>query len=255
MSAPGEAHHLVAKLLTMPVAHEVLTSHRWAHEGERWQEMIFCFLTQVIPLPEEEVRGLTNRLRVLGLLDITAWAAIREASRRGAHEANDLMRRVREVLEEGGVTSPHAARGAATIHALACTVHEQFGGKVQLCLRAVGDQLLTSLLRTFKLQEISSDRTRQALTCWVQNVLNLPISLSDESIRTFCSSNGITSDELTAAADDLDVSVTVLDDLTRYWVAHAHPAAAPAQGTEKKIQPRKKSRRTAHVSRTSKRKR
>jgi hypothetical protein len=217
MPVRTEAHHIVAKLLTLPAAEEICRNHRWLHEGERWQELILSLLSRVLSLPEGDVRALTNRLRLLGLLNVADWAATRERS--GNRAANDIVRRSLELLQEAGAGKSEASKAITVIHDVARVVEDRFDGKVQRCLRSLGDELLASLLRTFSLPSLPEGATKEAFTYWLQNVVNLPISLNDDSVRAFCRTHAITPAELVQAADDLDVSIAVVDDLIHYWVA------------------------------------
>jgi hypothetical protein len=61
----------------------------------------------------------------------------------------------------------------------------------------------------------SSDRSAlaSAYTYWLQNALSMPLSLVDQTMWTFCEKNGVTPEELIAAADDLNINIAFLDDL------------------------------------------
>src|SRR5258708_34520014 len=115
MTAPSEAHHLVVKLLTLPVADAVWRSHRWSYEGDRWQELVLSLLSRVLSIPEVNVRDLTNRLRFLGLLDVAAWAAIGGRSK-GPAPHDILVRGTLDLFEEPGVRRSEAVRAVPVIN-------------------------------------------------------------------------------------------------------------------------------------------
>ena len=65
----------------------------------------------------------------------------------------------------------------------------------------------------FNFSGLNKKQANYAFTYWMQNVLNMPVSLSDEAVQNFSKTTGIEPAQLFAAADALDVNVAVIDDL------------------------------------------
>jgi len=212
-----EAHHLVVKLLTLPEAAVIAEEHPWPRETDRWRELVFALLTRVISRPEQEIRDLTNRLQLLGLLEIDECG---EMPLRGTipDPTGVHYRRMLEVFNDTKISRAEAIAGSRAIHEAARVLVDRFEGRIARCIRAAGAKIVEDLLQTFRFEVISERTAEEALTYWVQNVMSIPLSLNDESVRAFCRAHGITPKELETAADDLDVSIALVDDLTDYWV-------------------------------------
>ena len=225
-NSPIDAEFLLRKALGSYGA-ALAINHPWVWEGERWQELVFALLAQVSDLPEDEVRVLAEQMQDLDLLDVLALAALRRG-RPSADRKALLARRVVEILEEGGFSSEQAIRGLEAICEAALGFEEHFGGKVQDYLRRYGDLMLQELGRFFEFSALNDSETQTAFSYWLQNVLNMPISLLDADMRAFCEQHGLQPEELIAAADELDLNLALLDDL----VQHVMSERALAEETE-----------------------
>jgi hypothetical protein len=122
-------------------------------------------------------------------------------------------RQISGLLREHGFTEDDAARGMLLVSTVARGFREHFNGKVQLYLRHYGEMMLSDIDKMFDAP--SSDRSvlASAFTYWLQNALCMPLSLVDHSMWRFCEENGVTPEQLIAAADDLNINVAFLDDL------------------------------------------
>ena len=60
---------------------------------------------------------------------------------------------------------------------------------------------------------VPADTLRFALTHWLQNATNAPLSLGHESVEAFCRKHELSAEQVRAAADDLDLNLALLDDL------------------------------------------
>src|ERR1051326_2698166 len=195
MPASSEAHYLVRKLLILPTAGDVLRRHRWGNEAGRWQELVAALLSQALKLPNTETHGLCHRLRVLKLLDIDEW---QDASS-DASEAkkSDVVHRTLQLFEDHGFGQDQAELGVRVIQEAAIVVSRKFKGKAQVALRAVGNGILDDLHKAMNLESLPQAASRRALGVWLQNVLNLPISLNADRVDLFCRFYNITQAQLT----------------------------------------------------------
>jgi hypothetical protein len=212
----AEAKFLLRKILAVD-AQAGAFAGLWISERARWTELAFSLLTRVTHLPQKEVRRVTNELDALDLLDITELAAMPTGA--GAAETNIHARRTLEHLEGSGFEAGEARRGLATLQAISTSLVKNHGGKIQKCLRQAGEHILTELTMTFALSSLSEEEAGHALTFWLQNVLSLPLSLKDEAVLAFCTHYGLTPEQLTAAADELDINIALVDDLVQLHLA------------------------------------
>jgi hypothetical protein len=216
-SNASEARYLLLRELKSHGG-ELAVSHPWVWEGERWKELVFALLTQVSDVSEDVVRELTNHLEDLDLLGISALADL-VRNRKSPNLDDPLARHIVEVAQEMGFEVEEAQRGVRAICEAALGLEEQFGGKVQNYLRSYGEKMLADAGRIFHFSALSASESRMAFTYWLQNVLNMPVSLLDKNVHLFCEQHGLTPSQLLAAADELDLNLALLDDLVQYAIA------------------------------------
>jgi hypothetical protein len=75
--------------------------------------------------------------------------------------------------------------------------------------------MLRDLDRIFEFSALTEAEVRYAFTYWLQNVLNMPLSLIDENVRMFCAQHDLEPEQLFAAADELDVNLALVDDVVQ----------------------------------------
>lgn len=200
----SEAKYLLRKLLN-EYGPALSATHVWVWESDRWRELVFALLTQTSRLEETRVREIAEELDALELLEISALADDGQAQRR----------RITAVLTDHGFTPEESRRAVSAIAEAALAFHQRFNGKVQHYLRRYGEQMLSDAAQLFRSSGLDEGRLKLALTYWLQNVLNMPLSLLDEPVRRFCAQNGLTPEALIAAADELDLNLALVDDLVQ----------------------------------------
>jgi hypothetical protein len=243
----SEARYLLRRLL-LSCPEELTSAHRWVLEGERWKELVFALLTRIsTSISESSVRVVTDHLAALGLLSVGELASLKRAL--GSNSEAPLARRIKELLEDGGFTSEEAQRGVVTVCEAAEGLQTRYSGKVQVYLRSYAERMLDDVKSVFHFDAMDGQSVRAAFTYWLQNVLSMPVSLQDDAIRTFGAAHGLTPEHLSAAADELDVNVALLDDLVRHFHASEWQGprndvgAAPIESQSSKPAKRRKSRR------------
>jgi hypothetical protein len=225
----SEARYLLLRELRSH-GEELSMSHPWVWEGERWKELVFAILTQVSDLAEDDARELATELDDLELLDIPALAGLLR-NRKSPDLKDPLARHLMEIAQESGLSPEQAKRGAAAICEAALALDEQFGGRVQNYLRGYGETMLRDMERIFHFSALSAPESRLAFAYWLQNVLNMPVSLLDSNVQQFCKQHGLKPSQLIAAADELDLNLAVLDDLVQYAVAAQKAPPEEANGS------------------------
>ncbi len=188
-------------------------AHPWISEDDRWAELVFSIFSRVAAnVSESEARRAVHRLVSLDLLEMCALASMYEGMQSG-HSDDGRMQLITDLLREHGYNDVDSRRGLFLVCGVASGLGKQFAGKVQRYLRHYGELMLSDLDNVFEIP--SSDRAAfaAAFTYWLQNGLSMPVSLVDHTMWNFCEDNGVTPEELIAAADDLNLNVAFLDDL------------------------------------------
>lgn len=215
----SEAKYLLRKLLN-EYGPALSATHAWVWESDRWRELVFALLTQTSRLEETRLREIAEELDALELLEIRALAENGRLQRR----------RIVAVLAERGFTAEESSQAVSAIAEAARAFHQRFNGKVQHYLRRYGEQMLSEAAELFRSSGLDEERLKLALTYWLQNVLNMPLSLLDEPVRRFCAQNGLPPEALIAAADGLDLNLALVDDLVQCALGAAE--ARRAQGAQ-----------------------
>jgi hypothetical protein len=189
-------------------------------EFDRWKELVFALLTQVSQAPEEELRQVVEDLGELDLLEISALADL-VSDQEELEADSETARRILEFLVERGFDPATAQRALKTIAQAAGGLHKHFGGKVQRYLRSYGVHMLKGLDEFFQLDALQEDEVLRGFSYWLQNVMNMPLSLRDETLQRFCKEHGLTPDQLIEAADELDFNLGLVDDLIQISIVSA----------------------------------
>jgi len=218
----ADAHYQIRRLLSGPGA-AFVTQHRWSHEAERWNELVAALLSVTLKLPRAGIAHLVGRMNILGLLDVDTWSEL--PADFDAASKSATVERSLELFEEHGVKGPEGMRAIRSVHEAAHAVQARYRGHIQIALREAGEQVLALLKDALNLTSIPDFEARQALTLWLQNVLNLPISLQSANLDAFSKRHAISVEKLTEAADELNLSIPALDDLVEYW-AHEEKVRA-----------------------------
>ena len=190
-----------------------LNIYQWPVETARWHELVFCLLFRIgqPQIQADRARAMTQVLDDLNLLDISSLAgAMAEKGNNLEHPDMILMH---TLLERMGMTPDQSQDATLTIAQAARVLAERHNGKVQRCLRQYGQQILNHLSEQFSFDRIPSDQARLALAHWLQNTTNMPIELAEPDVIEFCQRAGITLEEMTEVADEIDLNLALLDDI------------------------------------------
>jgi len=209
--------------------------HQWPSEHERWVELVFALITRIGKKPEYEIRDVIEKLDDLDLLDIEGLSNI---SKMGADIDFDspLAKRIiaslsetrftEEASKKPGFTEEESKRSLSVMHEAAKSLMEHHDGKIQKYLRKYGQQMLDEFAEHFSFTGMDEKDLNNAVTYWLQNVLNMPVNLKTESIDTYCATLGISYEELVKEADNLNINVALLDDMIDQHMQDTHKEEA-----------------------------
>lgn len=186
---------------------EVLTGLPWASEQARWAELVFCVINSVAQDPPA-ARDATAVLDGLGLLDTRALAQAGDPG----HESAVV---VRYALTHQGL-SPDAAKDVTALLArIATSLVEHYDGKIQRFLRHHGHAILDDLLGMVPAAGARGAEVQRGFTHWLQNAVELPISVLDRPVQEFLDERGVSPAQLEDAADEVDFNLALVDDVIR----------------------------------------
>jgi len=193
---------------------ELSQQYQWVDEHDRWVELVFTILTQIIPLNHLEIRQITEKLSKESLLNIKELSNI---NFRNPDELKNLdhFKNFREILNMHKIDETLINDCFITICETAEGISTNFSGKIQKYIRSYGELLLSDIQNNFKFTLLNHDQIRNSFIYWMQNVLNMPISLNEDILVQFAEQNDITVEELYNEADNIDINLAVLDDLVQ----------------------------------------
>jgi hypothetical protein len=191
-----------------------IEQYQWPWEVARWHELVFCLL-QRLSHPELEVemaRDLTDLLANLDMLHIEKLAGLVSEDEEPNFTDPDLDLMLR-LLERSGLDTRKAKRVVTTICQAALGLQKKHGGKIQRYLRHYGKQMVDEVGEHFSFSSMSDNDVRHVYIHWLQNVLNMPLALSEPAVEEFCQELGVAVDDLVEIADTLDLNLALLDDM------------------------------------------
>ncbi len=201
MGRSSQADTLLSELVEK-YGPEVVSYHRWFDERERWLELVHAVVSRCSPKSEHIIRDALRDLATTGLLDSPLMFTDPEA--RAAIIA---------ALERRGIERDGAQRGVGAVTEIANVLVRKFGGKTQIYLRHCVELLARMIREDLPVSSISETEMDQAVRFWMQNVMNAPFSMNNQSASSFLDQRGVTWHQLVAAADRADLNIALLDDI------------------------------------------
>jgi hypothetical protein len=201
----ARARFLLRKLLIKQP--EFMEHHTWASESDRWSELIYALVSRSVPEDLINVRRAVRTLQELDLLNPKALTAVDDNEERNGQ--------IIEVLKEENFNHEEAQRAQTIIQEAATAVCQLFEGRLQFFLRAYAEIMVKDLCEHFVFSSLDQAQAEQAFSLWLQNSCNLPLSLFDNYVLEFCHHCNLSSPELVAAADELNLNLALVDDLIR----------------------------------------
>ena len=196
-------------------------------------ELVFALLTRTTGLPQTTVRLLSNHLLHLDLLHIPALAHLLKGKPPELDFYHPNSLRIITILEEGGFSHSEAMLGLTVMCEAASAISAQFFGKIQFYLRGYAERMVNEAQTIFHFSLLNQNDIRYAFSFWLQNVLNMPLPLPDKDVESFSRANGLTSEQIFDAADEMDVNVAYVDDLLHHFYSTSHMIEAKPNKTKK----------------------
>ncbi|GAA0404298.1 hypothetical protein GCM10009541_54380 [Micromonospora gifhornensis] len=183
----------------------------WAAEADRWAELVFCLLNAVAGDDPERSRELTDDLHRFGLIEPAVLLDVDDP-------ASDTHRVVRHLLDRYGFDQAQIVTAAGVLSRLAQFITDGYGGKLQRYLRRNAERMRDELVSELA-DEAPQPLLRLAVTHWLQNAVDLPLSLENAAVQEFCAARGIDQAALELAADEVGLNLALVDDVIRLEAA------------------------------------
>jgi len=197
------------EMFTSPAA-----QYLWPWEERRWHELLFClFFAQACPpLESATVREVIDSLAELSMLEVSELA---ETAHNWKKEGTytPYQQTLSFLVQEQGLEKEQTRSVLQSFAEAAAAIQEQYGGKVQRYFRQYGEQMLAEAVKTFQLSELPEDKQHRAFTHWLQNTLNMPLSLREPVVEMLCEDFDLTYQDLQDTADELGLNLALMDDI------------------------------------------
>jgi hypothetical protein len=198
---------------------DLMSSHRWFDERERWVELVHAITARCTKRGEHEIRVACEKLAQDGLLD-----------RPGMICESDVADRVTAVFRRHGLAVEESERAVTALREVSQVIDLKYGGKLQIYLRRWFEGIVQEMLSDFPISVLDADDLRHAFRFWLQNVAGAPLSLTHSDALEYCEAQGVDWDELVAAADAADINLPWLDDMVHAAVGSG---SVPVAGNQK----------------------
>ncbi len=219
-ASPEKTIELRALILELIQFYESsLDAYPFPWEAARWYELVFCLAGQVgvSEIPTEAAHRMVSTLADLNLLEINTLAAFDIEDGKPDLKNPDLALML-EVLTRFGLSPEKANALIVTICEVAAGFQTHYQGNVQRFLRKYGRTMVKDLGGDLNLSQLTADERETALTNWLQNVINMPLVLSESKFEILCEGFETNPTDLVQIVDDLGLNLTVADDLLFSWI-------------------------------------
>lgn len=184
----------------------ILSPYAWASETARWTELVFCLLHQCSDVDSEYTRAAVTMLQDLDLLEVDKLVRLDDTT-------NENTITFATILKQHGFSEAATQHAAKVLFGAANIVKTHYNGKIQRYLRQHGQIMRDELVDSFADSILTKPQLEYAIVHWLQNTVNLPISLESKAVREFCEKNKVSIEDLLQACDALDINVAIVDDL------------------------------------------
>ena len=201
MNDSVEAHALLQHLIDRFGA-TIASRHRWFDERERWLELVHAIISRSTTSSEHVVRDLCTKAFQDGYLQTPSDIAL---------IANQEA--LYALLLEGGLSEAEIENSSRAILQIAAVLIAKYDGRLHLYLRAAFRKMLSQMVTEFSITSLDASTQHQALTFFLQNTCQAPISLHAHRAEQICDAAGTSHSALLSAADDCYIHTPLLDDL------------------------------------------
>lgn len=194
--------------------------HQWPSENDRWVELLFALIIRVTKKPEIEVRELLGDLKNWGVLSTSKLIEIHSTHPDDKWFSHVDVMNISDYLQESGFTKKEVETTLQIIKEASLSLQKNFNGKIQTMLRSFGEEMLEKMMYSFDIKAIQKDDIKSAFSYWLQNALNIPISIKTPDIDAFCKKYDLSYGDLTQASDELDINLALVDDLIEKYMTY-----------------------------------
>lgn len=196
-----------------------MDAYLWPWEEARWHELVFCLAIQVAPpeLTYGEIERMIGTLADIGLINPQSLTECAKDGKKPDLSSPDLAL-IQEVLKRYEMSAEKAADLVVTICEAAAGFQSVYQGRVQRFLRKYGRMMLEDLENSLSFSKLEDKAANAALSQWLQNVACMPIALSEDELKEVCEGLETTPDDLVDVVDELNLNLSMVDDLLISWM-------------------------------------
>ena len=181
-----------------------LPPRAWINESDRWENLLFSIIRQYCDDNPEKAGTVVNILRDWNLIDIEELSAADQIPL----EFNSAYKKIMLGLD---FTQEEIKEIAGTLVSVAVAVKENYNGKIQSLFRKYGEIIREELVSSFSDDDLDNEKITDGVSLWLQSAFGFPI-LSDRAyVKDYCDQRGLSKDQLTKIADDIDINLGVVD--------------------------------------------
>lgn len=182
------------------------TVYPWTYESDRWTDLVFNLLNVTTELDPGIVYSTTTGLDSLGFLQIDTLTNV-------DNPENEHTIVLRYVLAQQGFTDEEIDRVTTLLADVARVVQRDYDGYVHRSVREHALALREELVTAFETDAMTDEELRYAVSSWLQQAFAMPISREPEALKEFCEDLDVRRTALWQAADKLDLTLPLVDDL------------------------------------------
>lgn len=181
-----------------------LPTRAWVYESDRWENLIFSVIRQYCDDNPEKAGTAVNLLREWNFFDIEDLSS----NDQSPFENNSPLKEIMLGLDFSEDEIEEIAR---TLVKIALTVKEKYNGRIQSIFRKYGEVIRQELVSSFSDHDLDNEKITHGVSLWLQSAYGLPI-LSDRAyVKEYCTQRGLSKDQLTEIADEMEINLGVVD--------------------------------------------
>lgn len=181
-----------------------LPPRAWIYESDRWENLIFSIIRQYCDDDPEKAGTAVNILRDWNLIDIEQLSA----SDQIPLAFNSAFKKIMLGLD---FTEEDIKEIAETLVNIAVAVKDKYDGKIQSIFRKYGEIIRKELVSSFSDDNSDNEKITMGVSLWLQSAFGLPILSERPNVKDYCDQNGISKDQLSDIADEIDINLGVVD--------------------------------------------
>lgn len=200
-------------------ADELPSAYKWEDESDRWYELIYCIFLRRSQMAPARLRMMIDAMNTLDLLSVESLTKL--PTRGGALNWDDgRCSLLLDILVARGMARQEAMSCLQTVAEAANGLASKYKGKLQKLIRSQLEPIVRTLDETFRFSQLNERDEVNMLVHWLQNAFEFPLALSNPYVEQFCRENNVSTEALEDAADQLDINLSVVDDLLEIYMVN-----------------------------------